>query len=171
MDIGLLIIRIALGGAMFLQGAAKLTWYGRRGTAEYFESVGLRPPALLAVVAGVTEVGAGIFFGVGFATPIAAAGLIAVLVSAVAVKAPNGYWNTGDGFEYPLLAGFVVAATAFSGPGAVSVDALLGWATPSTLTGIGATVAGIAAAVPLLVRRAAILRARPAVTALTVEAI
>lgn len=171
MEIGLLIIRCALGGAMFLQGAAKLTRHGRRGTAQYFDSIGFRPAALLAFVAGVTEVGAGILLGVGFATPLAAAGLIAVLVSAIAVKSDNGYWNTGDGYEYPLLAAFVAAAAAFTGPGEVSVDAILGWANVSTVGGIGAVVAGLAAAAPLLVRRTAILRARPVATAVHAKAI
>lgn len=170
MEIGLLIIRCALGGAMFLQGAAKLTRHGRRGTAQYFDSIGFRPAALLAIVAGVTEVGAGILLGVGFATPLAAAGLIAMLVSAIWVKSGNGYWNTGDGYEYPLLAAFLVAATAFTGPGEKSVDALLGWANVSTAAGISAVVAGSAAAAPLLVRRAAILRTRPVGTALHAEA-
>lgn len=169
MEIGLLIIRCALGGALFVQGAAKLTRYGRRGTAQYFDSIGFRPAALLAVVAGVTELGGGILLGVGFATPLAAAGLVAVLVSAVVVKSPNGYWNAGDGYEYPLLAACVAAATAFTGPGEASVDALLGWANPSITAGIAAVLAGIAAAGPLLARRTAILRARPVGTAMHAE--
>lgn len=154
---------------MFLQGAAKLTRHGRRGTADYFHGIGFRPGLPLAVVAGATEVGAGVLFGVGFATPLAAMALIAVLVSAVAVKSSNGYWNTGDGYEYPLLAAFVAAATAFTGPGGVSVDALLGWADASSVNGIGATVVGIAAAAPLLVRRAAVLRAASTGTVLHAE--
>lgn len=171
MEIGLLIIRAALGGAMFLQGAAKLTRSGRQSTAQYFDSIGFRPAAPLAAVAGITELGAGILLGVGFATPLAAAGLVAVLVSAVVVKSVNGYWNTGDGYEYPLLAAFVVAATAFTGPGEASVDALLGWAGASTGVGIGAVFGGIVAAAPLLVRRSAALRARPVSTAQHMEGI
>lgn len=166
MELGLLIIRLAVGEAMVLQGAAKLTRPGRRGTAEYFHGIGFRPALPLAILAGATEVAAGILLGVGLATPLAATALIAVLVSAIAVKSVNGYWNTGDGYEYPLLVAVVAAAVAFTGPGEVSVDALLGWERASSAAGIGATLAGIAAAAPLLVRRASALREAPTETAL-----
>jgi putative oxidoreductase len=170
MEIGLLMIRCALGGAMFLQGAAKLTRHGHRDTAQYFDGIGFRPAALLAVLVGVTEAGAGILLGVGFATPLAAVGLIAVLVGAVAAKGRSGYWNTGDGYEYPLLVALVASAIAFTGPGEISVDALLGWANPSTAASVVAIVAGIGAAAPLLVRRALLQREAPAAMALQVEA-
>lgn len=169
MEIGLLILRVALGGAMALQGAAKLTRSGRQGTAPYFDGIGFRPAAPLVAVAGLTELGAGILLGVGLATPLAAAGLVAVLVSAVVVKAVNGYWNTGDGCEYPLLAALAVAALAFTGPGEVSVDAAIGWDGASTGAGIAAVAGGIVAAAPLLVRRAAALRARPVPSGRPVE--
>ena len=43
MSIGLLVPRIALGGALVVQGGAELTGNGRRWTAACFADVGLVP--------------------------------------------------------------------------------------------------------------------------------
>ena len=104
MSIGLLLLRLALGVALVLQGTAKLRTAGRRDTAAYFAQIGIVPALPLAVLAGATETAVGLLLVAGFGTVVAGAAATAVLGIAVAVTRQNGYWNATGGCEYPLLA-------------------------------------------------------------------
>lgn len=154
MSTGLLLLRVTLGGALIVQGTAKLTPHGRRGTAAFFADVGLVPALPLAVLAGLTELLAGALLVAGLGTVLASAAAVGVLGTAAVVNSKNGYWNNEVGVEYPLVAGVASAALAFTGAGALSIDELLGWATPSTWTAVAAVSLGVIAAAPLLVLRA-----------------
>lgn len=158
MHTGLLIVRLALGTAMLLQGFTKLTRSGRRDTAAFFADVGFGPAAPLALLAGLTELVAGTMLAVGFATPLALAGLIGVLVPAAAVNAGNGYWNASGGAEYPIFAGTVAMGLAFTGAGAFSLDAMIGWGQPADSTAVITIAVATLSALPLLVRRSVRLR-------------
>jgi len=158
-DIGLLLLRIGFGGALALQGRAKLTRTGRVGTAEFFGAMGFAPAGPLAVVAGLTELGTGLLFVVGAGMPLAAAGAAGVLVSAAAVSWRNGYWNTSGGAEYALVSLVAAAALAFTGAGAISVDGALDHARWGAGPATVAIAVGVATALPLLVRRARTLAA------------
>ena len=154
MSIGLLLLRLALGGALVVQGAAKLTRNGRRGTAAFFADVGLVPALPLAVVAGLTELFAGALLVAGLGTVLASAAAVGVLGTAAVINSRNGYWNNVGGFEYPVVAALGSATLAFTGAGAASLDDAFGWATPSTGTAVSAVLLGVVAAVPLLALRA-----------------
>ncbi len=158
MTIGLFIVRVAVGVALVLQGSAKLTKTGRRSTGGYFESVGFRPGLAMAVVAGLTEFGAGVMLAAGLATPLAVAGAVGILLSVVVVSRPQGYWNSNGGVEYPLVMGVTAAALAFTGPGSFSLDEVIGWAEPTTGIAAVAVAFGLVAALPVLVRRVVVLR-------------
>lgn len=153
MSTGLLLLRLALGGALLAQGTAKLTREGRRGTAASFADVGLVPAGPLAVLAGLTELFAGALLATGLGTVLASAAAVGVLGTAAVINSRNGYWNNVVGVEYPLVAGVASAALAFTGAGAASLDELLGWSTPSTWTAVGAVTLGVMGAAPLLVLR------------------
>jgi putative oxidoreductase len=159
MNTGLLLLRLAIGGALALQGRAKLTKAGRAGTAAFFDEVGFRPGAPLALVAGATELGAGLLLLAGLGTPLAAAGAVGVLVNASVVGWRNGYWNTAGGAEYALVSLVVSAGLGFTGAGRFSLDELLGWATVSPAVGSAALALGVGSALPLLVRRSRALHA------------
>ena len=79
-------LAIVVGGTMFSHGAQKLFgWFGGggpRGTANSFEGLGFRPPLLLAILAGLGEVG-GLAFAAGFVTPLAALGIATVMITAI----------------------------------------------------------------------------------------
>lgn len=60
-------------------------------------------------------VSAGLLAG-GFATPLAAAAALTVLVNAAAVNAARGWASSVNGAEYPVTLGLVVAGLAFTGP-------------------------------------------------------
>lgn len=154
MSTGILLLRLALGMALVLQGTAKLDRRGRHDTAAFFADVGMRPGLPLALLAGATELGVGILIITGFGTALAGAGAAAVLAIAATVTWRNGYWNAAGGSEYPILAGMAALALTFTGAGAHSVDDVIGWSTPSPATSAASLAVAALAATPLLVIRA-----------------
>ncbi|MDQ1373570.1 MAG: putative oxidoreductase [Actinomycetota bacterium] len=164
MDTGVLIIRVVVGLLLAGHGAQKLFgWFGGHGvagTGHFMESLGFRPGKLNAALAGLGELLGGLFFAVGFLTPLAAAAMIAVMLNAIAaVHFANGVWLSDGGYEYNLVLITVAAGIAFTGPGAVSVDDKIGWHLLGVQWGIVAIVLGcLGAAVTLVARQ------RPAAT-------
>jgi putative oxidoreductase len=132
LDLGLFIIRLVIGLLFVGHGVQKLFgWFGGSGldgTAGGFGQLGYPAPRLMALIAGLTEAGAGLLLALGLLTPLAAAGVIGIMVNAaVVVHRRNGLWGAKGGYEYPLVLAVVASAVALTGPGAWSVDALLGW--------------------------------------------
>jgi putative oxidoreductase len=157
MDIGLVLLRLVIGLLMAGHGAQKLFgWFGGHGvpgTAGFLESLGWRPGRLYALLLGAAELFGGLALALGFATPLAAAVLMAVLANAaLVVHGRHGLWNTAGGYEYPLVLIGSALALAFTGPGRFSLDHLAGWATggiawgfATVLVAVLGTVAGLAA--------------------------
>src|SRR5919206_136550 len=105
-DLGLLVLRLVVGGLLAAHGAQKLFgWFGGfglRGTGGYLASLGFRPGALFAALAGLAETTGGLLLALGLMTPLASALLIGVLVVvAVAGHGSHGLWNQAGGYEYP----------------------------------------------------------------------
>lgn len=129
-SIGLLILRLVLGLVLAAHGSQKLFGmfggYGIKGTGGWMESIGIKPGALFATFAGLGEFLGGLGVAVGLLTPIAAAGVIIVMLVAIAsVHIKKGLWNTNGGYEYPLLVIAGALALALTGPGSISLDAVL----------------------------------------------
>ena len=146
MDLALLALRLVVGLGLAAHGAQKLFGafggQGLAGTAGFFERVGLRPGPLHARAAGAAEFGGGMLLALGLMTPFAAAALIAVMTAAViTVHWPNGFFVTGNGFEYNLVLATVGFALAGIGPGAWSIDVAIG----ADLAGAGWALAALAA--------------------------
>ncbi len=151
MDLGILLIRSVVGLTLAAHGAQKLLgWfggYGLAGTAQWLESVGFRPGRRHAVMAGLVEIGGGLLFAAGAVTPIAAALIASVMVvAAVTAHLNNGFFITSGGYEYNVVLGAAALAVAFTGPGAISVDGLLGYGAGGVLSGAAALVIAIAGA-------------------------
>ncbi|CAN3131215.1 DoxX family protein [Mycobacterium sp. smrl_JER01] len=123
-DIGLLFLRTVLGFTMAAHGYAKFfSGGGIRGTAGWFESIGMRPGMFHARVAAATEMVAGIALAVGLLTPFAGAGFVALMVVAAwSVHRCNGFFIVKDGWEYNLVLGTAAVAIATLGAGRVSLD-------------------------------------------------
>lgn len=131
MDTGLLLARLTLGVLMAAHGSQKLFgWfggYGLAGTAGFFETLGFRPGRLFAATAAAAEVGGGVLLAVGLLEPFAAALIVSVMiVAAASVHWQNGLFAMSNGIELPLLYGAGAFALALTGPGAYSIDAVLG---------------------------------------------
>ena len=130
MAYGLLLLRVVAGGTIWAHGAQKLFgWFGGhgvRGTAGFFENVGFRPPLVLAALAGLGESG-GLLFAAGFLTPLAALGMVIVMLNAIiVVHWSKGFFNGNGGFEFPLSLATIAVAVAATGPGRFSIDRLTG---------------------------------------------
>jgi putative oxidoreductase len=148
MDLALLVLRLVVGLLFAAHGAQKLFGVlgggGLEGTAGMFDNIGLRPGWLQARVAGTAELVGGLLIALGLFTPFAAAALIAVMVAAiVTVHAPNGIWNTNQGYEFNLVLIAAVFALAGIGAGAWSLDNALGFDLHGTIWAIAAVAAGI----------------------------
>ena len=159
MDFGILLARLVLGLMMAAHGSQKLFgWFGGHGisgTAGFFEALGFRPGRLFAAAAASAELLGGLLVASGLLGPIGNALMIAVMiVAAGSVHWRNGVFAGSNGVEVPLLYAAGAAALALTGPGAYSLDRLLGlsaaW-TPAVVW--GALFLGIAgAAVNLALR-------------------
>lgn len=125
-DLGLLVLRAVFGLFLAYHGYNKVTGSGGlAGTARWFGSIGMRWPIWQARMAATTEIGAGILLALGLLTPLAAAGVIGVMIVAIVVA----HWKVGffvflpnQGWEY--CASIIAAAFAVAtiGPGRWSVD-------------------------------------------------
>jgi putative oxidoreductase len=159
MELGLFLLRITVGLTLAAHGAQKLFgWfggYGLTGTAGWLESVGFRPGRVHALMAGLVELGGGLLLAIGLATPLGAALVASVMIVAAAIAHfKNGFFVTSGGFEYNLVLGVAALAVAFTGPGAFSVDASLGYAEGGVVPGLAALgIAVIGAAGQLASRR------------------
>ena len=72
-DLGLLLLRVAVGATMAVHGWNHIFGGGKiAGTAGWFESLGMRPGKLHAWLASITEVAAGVALVAGFLTPLSA---------------------------------------------------------------------------------------------------
>jgi putative oxidoreductase len=157
MEIGKLAVRAVIGGLFVGHGTQKLFgWFGGPGLAGTEQMMGaleLRPTRANAVAAGVTEALGGALLVAGAATPLAAAGLIGTMATAVRkVHAPNGPWAAEGGWEYNAVLIAALVALVDSGPGDLSVDAALGheeWGSRWALAGIGLGTAAAAATMGL----------------------
>jgi putative oxidoreductase len=166
MAIGLLILRGVVGALLVGHGAQKLFGWvggsGLEGTAAFMESLRYRNGRMAAVVTGVTEAVCGLLIVLGFAMPVAAAGIIGVMLNAMGtVHLRNGVWNENGGIELPLVYTIVVAALAFTGPGAFSLERLFGLDLAGPAYGVGALVLGILAGLTALALRRPEPRSQP----------
>lgn len=131
-----LILRLTLALVIFPHGAQKLLgWFGGfgyAGTMDFFTgAMGL--PAAVAFAVIMIEFFAPLALAVGAYSRVAAAGIGAVMIGAVVTThLPFGFfmnWSgaqSGEGFEFHLLALGIALAIIAQGGGALSVDRRLG---------------------------------------------
>ena len=166
LDLGLLLLRLAIGATFTVHGLQKLTgWFngpGPSGFADFLTNAGA--PSLgfnsdvttvLAFVAGVSETAGGILLVLGLLTPIAGAAVLSSILVALTYKVTlaGGLWffasdGGGNGIELEAVLAAAVAALILTGPGTYSVDRRWGWARRPAwgsgawlLIGIGVAVA------------------------------
>lgn len=143
MNTAALVLRVLVGLTLVAHGYNHLLGPGGvAGTAGWFESMGLRPPRLHALLSGAGELGCGFALAIGFLTTLAAAFIVGTMtVAGVIAHRRNGFFVFKDGFEYVLVLAVVSICIALVGPGSYSIDHAIGL--DSHLDGgIGALVSG-----------------------------
>ena len=125
-SIALLIMRVTLGGVIAAHGLNKFFGGGKiAGTAYWFDSIGVRPGKINALMAATTEVGVGALLIIGLLTPLACAGLVSLMIVAiVTVHWKNGFFvfNAGQGIEYCLMIAAMGIVLGGLGAGRFSID-------------------------------------------------
>jgi putative oxidoreductase len=130
---------LTVGFLLFGHGAMKLFgWFGGGGLQATISMMGshlrLRPPQLWGALAGLTEVGGGILFGLGLLDPLGSLGIIAAMLVAIVLVHPDKLWAQNRGMELPLVYAITALGVGLTGPGSYSLDALLGVSLPEPLT-------------------------------------
>jgi len=143
--IGKLALRLIVGGVFTAHGLQKLagSWGGGglAGTERAMAGTDMHPAKANALLVAGTETLGGAAIALGAATPIAAGGLIATMITAVRkVHARNGFFTGKGGYEFNLTLIGALFALVADGPGPVSVDAVVGrrrWGLWAALLALG----------------------------------
>lgn len=129
-DVGMLLVRLALGIVIFPHGAQKLLgWFGGHGFAATMEGLGRMLPAAIVFLVIVIEFFGALGLVLGLLGRVAALGVLAVMLGAIfTVHLPNGFFmnwtdqQAGEGYEYHILAAAMALAVLIKGSGSLSVD-------------------------------------------------
>lgn len=152
-DAGLLLLRFAVGGTFFAHGMQKVfgLWGGPgiAGFARVLEGYGYAPPVVLAWVTGLVELVAGASVVLGVGTPLAAGGLVALMLNTVLLKAGNGFFVASaagaDAVELDVVLGLAAAALALTGAGRTALERGRTWNRRPAAWGLLGLVVGITA--------------------------
>ena len=158
MDTAMLLLRATVGLLLIGHGTQHaLGWfggYGPDGTGTWLEGFGFRRGRTLALLLGASEIVVGTLFTAGFLVPLASAGIVGIaLAAAMTDHAGKGPWIWKNGYEYVMTLGVIAVTVAFAGPGAVSMDNVLGLSLWGTGWGVAAAVVGLASGSSVLALR------------------
>ena len=154
-NLGLLVLRVALGATMIAHGYNHIYRGGKiKGTAGWFASLGMKPGILHAWLASITALAAGAALIVGLLTPLAAGAILGTLtVAFVTSHRKAGFFvfrRPTEGWEY--LMNLIAACVAIGcvGPGNWSLDNAINFE-PSSWWGLAIVlVIGVGGAAALL---------------------
>src|SRR5205823_3957070 len=152
--IGLLLIRLVVGLILAAHGAQKVFgWWGGSGMTGWTGAMNrmrIRPAAPWAWMSALAELLGGLAFAAGLLSPLGTFAISGSMLVAIAlVHWPKGFWTTKGGYEFNLLIIAAAAAVAIAGPGAYSLDTVLGIHLPEPvllIVGTLATIAGVGVA-------------------------
>lgn len=131
-DAGLLVLRLVLGATFVGHGLQKIFGLfggpGIDGFAQALGGFGFRATTVLAWITGLTELAGGALVLLGAFTPLAAAGLLGVMINTVLLKFENGFFVPPDnvgGIELDVVLGGLAAGLILTGAGRIAVDSVL----------------------------------------------
>ncbi|MCX4821332.1 DoxX family protein [Streptomyces sp. NBC_01142] len=156
-DVGLLLLRLAVGLTMAGHGAQKLFgWFdgpGIHGTGQFFELSGYPHGDAMALLAGLSETLGGLGLVLGLLTPLAGAAIVGTMINVIAVKWGGGFFGP-RGIEFELLLMVSAATLTLTGPGRYALDHFIPVLRAHRLVygALAIVLAAVAAAVVLLIR-------------------
>ena len=162
LDLGLLLLRVAVGAVVVAHGLQKLFGlWGGPGLSGYEDlltnaanpAIGFNPDFVkpLAIVGAISETVGGGLLVLGLFTPVAGSAVLAVMLMASAyrmtVAGSFSFFAAGGGIEYELVLAVAAAGLILTGPGLYSLDFSRGWARRPFLGSVFWLAVGVAAAV------------------------
>ncbi len=140
-DVGLLLLRLTVGGLLAGHGAQKFFgWFsgpGLQGTAGWLESFGLKPANLWALGAAMSEFGGGTLTALGLFEPLGPIATMASMVMATATAHKGKpIWVTAGGAELPVTDMAAALCLVLTGSGRFSLDRVLGIRVPRALVAL-----------------------------------
>ncbi|AFR49908.1 DoxX family protein [Gordonia sp. KTR9] len=160
-DLGLLVLRVALGGLVGAHGLQKLfgLWNGPRlsGFESMLVDAGFTADyaQILAIVGALSETIGGLMVILGLLTPIGASAILGTMLVAAAFKMSMAdgfsFFAAAGGVEFELFLAVAAAVVILTGPGLYSLDYPRGWARRPFVGSFLWLIVGAAAAVAVWV--------------------
>jgi putative oxidoreductase len=117
-----LLLRLVLAAIFIFHGLSLIGGPDQEWGARWNTAPDAPPAALQFVVAWAQLIG-GVALGLGFLTRLAALGIIAIMVGAIAtVHWPHGFDITKGGYEYNVAIIVMCVCLVLGGPGPLAVD-------------------------------------------------
>lgn len=121
-DVGLAILRIAVGLVFLAHGGQKLFQFGFEGVTGAFGQMGIPFPGLTGPLVAIVEFVGGVALVLGFATRLAALFLAVDMLGAMLLVHMSGGFFLPAGVEFALTLFAANLALFFMGPGDYSLD-------------------------------------------------
>lgn len=129
-DLGLLVLRIVVGGTFGVYGLQHLFRLfhgtGIDAFSKFLQATGYHYPTVMAWVGGGAELVGGALLVLGLFTPAAAGAVLAVISNVIVLKWPLGFFDA-NGYQFQLVLAAAAFALLFAGPGRVSLDRPTPW--------------------------------------------
>jgi|SRR5215203_3617122 len=123
LDVALAILRLAVGAVFIAHGGQKLFVYGFDGVAGAFAQMGVPMAGIVGPLVALLEFFGGIALVVGLLTRVAALGLAATMVGALALVHASAGFFLPNGSEFALSLLAATLSLALVGAGSFAIDA------------------------------------------------